>query len=199
MYKMSESIYIKEYHNEEDNSNISNVNKGFYIKPSKVTGRDSIKGFLLTSQDNNGKVVFTDPDGFLEMDDLVDVDLEYNPSEGDFLVFHNGKWTNSSLKKAKEREQDLKVYTISFNRTLIDTREGILNITNLDLPPQSKQSINIKSKINGIPILSIINYEGNAIPVVFTSTTSEGINIVLNNASTINKLKGNINIVYRLI
>lgn len=78
-------------------ANAETPGSGLFISPSTVTGRlADITGFLVTSENEYGKVVFSDPDGFLSLNQLSDVTLT-TPAEFDVLYYDGDEWVNGTV------------------------------------------------------------------------------------------------------
>lgn len=160
---MENSIFLKEYHREEDNSLSINKKLGLHIKPSKITGRkQSIKGFFLTSQDDTGKIGYSDPEGYLELDDIYDCAIK-NPKEGDSLIFTKGKW---------RIQNEIKTYKIN---DIINESRSIIHIELLHLEPSASQEFNLKGEINRLPQISVSSYDGEGIPLVYITKSNYNI------------------------
>lgn len=172
---MNDSLFIKEYHGESDNYSSNIMKKGLHIKPSKVTGRnESIKGFFLTSQNDSGKIIFSDPEGFLNFNELGDVSI-LKPQNGDSLSFINGEWKNIPLI--------------------------VYSLHDLDISPLVRKTITINNSENNITTpfhISIYKYEGEGIPYVYISKwNEEETDIVICNLCSQNSLKGEIELLFK--
>ena len=94
------SLVIAENNNAETNSTSETNASGLFVTPSTVTGRSAdVTGFLVTSLNDLGKLEFSDPDGFLSLDQLSDVVIT-SPAANEFLIYNGTSWVNSLVSKA---------------------------------------------------------------------------------------------------
>jgi hypothetical protein len=88
------SILIDEANNAETTANAETPSSGLFLTPSTVAGRAAdVTGFLVVAATEEGKLEFSDPDGFLSLDDLSDVTIT-DADENDLLYFDGTVWVN---------------------------------------------------------------------------------------------------------
>ena len=92
-----QSYVMPESNNADTNANMETEGSGFFITPSpNVPLRPSdITGFLLTAATQEGKLEYSDPDGFLSLGQLSDVVLTA-PVSGQLLNFDGVNWVNAT-------------------------------------------------------------------------------------------------------
>jgi len=93
--KVLTSISIDEENNAGTNATSETPLSGLFINPSVVGGRPAdISGFLVTSENEYGKLEFSNPDGFLSLDELSDVTITAAATNN--LLSYNGTvWVNT--------------------------------------------------------------------------------------------------------
>jgi len=88
------SLQIDENNGAETNANAETPASGLFIVPSTVAGRAAdVTGFLVTSENEYGKLQFSDPDGFLSLTELSDVTIT-TPAANESLVYNGTTWVN---------------------------------------------------------------------------------------------------------
>lgn len=90
------SVVIPEYNNADTNATAEYPTSGFFMEPSTVAGRAAdVSGFLVSSATEDGKLEFSDPDGFLSLTQLSDVTVT-TPVTGNVLSYDGTSWVNTS-------------------------------------------------------------------------------------------------------
>ena len=92
-----QSYVMPEANNADSNANAETEGSGFFLTPSSdVPLRSSdVTGFLVTSATEEGKLEYSDPDGFLSLGQLSDVVLTA-PVSGQLLNFDGVNWVNAT-------------------------------------------------------------------------------------------------------
>ena len=92
----AEDITIDEANNSGTNADSQTPGSGLFIVPSTVAGRAAdVTGFLCTSANEYGKLEFSDPDGFLSLNELSDVTIT-TATTNDILSYNGTVWVNQT-------------------------------------------------------------------------------------------------------
>lgn len=94
--KIVTSFVISEYNEASVFQSLETPSSGFFINPSNVLGRSSITGHILNSVNQFGKLQFSDPVGYLSLNDLSDVIIT-NPQLNQYLTYNGTDWTNQNF------------------------------------------------------------------------------------------------------
>lgn len=87
------SLMVDESNNDMDDATIETPQSGLFISPSVIAGRDPVTGFLVTAENTYGKLEFSDPTGFLSLDQLSDVVIT-SEATNNVLTYNGTNWVN---------------------------------------------------------------------------------------------------------
>lgn len=90
------SLKINENNGAETNATTETPSSGLFITPSEITTRAAdVTGFFVTSENEYGKLGFTDPDGLVSLAELSDVTLT-TPAANEVLQYDGAEWVNTA-------------------------------------------------------------------------------------------------------
>lgn len=92
--KIITSLVVDESNNNQDDATAETPQSGLFVTPSTVTGRTAdVTGFLITAENSYGKLEFSDPDGFISLDELSDVVITAEATNN-VLTYNGTNWVN---------------------------------------------------------------------------------------------------------
>ena len=140
-------VSVDEANNAGTNATSETPGTGLFLYPSTVAGRAAdVSGFLVTSTNEYGKLQFSDPDGFLSLNDLSDVTIT-TPVVNQVLVYNGTLWVNGTTPAGSAAGSDTEV---QFNNA------GLLDGDALFTWDTATSILNVSGDITGVITLSIV-------------------------------------------
>jgi len=178
----AEDITIDEANNSGTNADSQTPGSGLFIVPSTVAGRAAdVTGFLCTSANEYGKLEFSDPDGFLSLNELSDVTIT-TATTNDILSYNGTVWVNQTTatltaltlptSAVTQLTSPTTAVTLDSAAGMITTVAGTLAADAIEAFTLTNSSILATSKV----IATINEYAGQAgsIPHVYISNIAAG-------------------------
>lgn len=155
--KVVSSMLANEENNSGTNATTETPSSGMFMTPSTVAGRSAdVTGFLVTAENELGKFEWSDPEGFLNFDDLAvtvgTVTQLTDITTGVTLAGSVGTITTEDANAAAENSNS---FTVTNSTVVADS----------------------------VVVLTLKSYAGNGIPVLSTANVGAGVfDIVITNA-----------------
>lgn len=178
----AEDITIDEANNSGTNSDAQTPGSGLFIVPSTVAGRAAdVTGFLCTSANEYGKLEFSDPDGFLSLNELSDVTIT-TATTNDILSYNGTVWVNqttATLTALTLPSTGVTQLTDINTGVTIDSASGIITTVTsttgadaIDVFTVTNSAVLATSKV----LVSVMSYGGaiTSIPIVYTTNVAAG-------------------------
>lgn len=130
------SLLIDENNNAATAADAQTPASGLFIAPSTVAGRlADVSGFLVTSENEYGKLEFSDPDGFLSLDQLSDVTITA-VATNDLLAYNGTLWVNVQdivVDSATVTKATVTIANFAAGAAAVNGAAGTITITDADL------------------------------------------------------------------
>lgn len=176
----AEDITIDEANNSGTNADSQTPGSGLFIVPSTVAGRAAdVTGFLCTSANEYGKLEFSDPDGFLSLNELSDVTIT-TATTNDILSFNGTVWVNQTTATLTALTLPTSTVTQLTSLTTgvtLDSAAGTITTVSATTAADAVESFTVTNSAvlaTSKVLISINDYTGASVPVVSVSTIAAG-------------------------
>jgi hypothetical protein len=176
----AEDITIDEANNSGTNADSQTPGSGLFIVPSTVAGRAAdVTGFLCTSANEYGKLEFSDPDGFLSLNELSDVTIT-TATTNDILSYDGTVWVNQTTATLTALTLPTSTVTQLTSLTTgvtLDSAAGTITTVSATTAADAVESFTVTNSAvlaTSKVLISINDYTGASVPVVSVSTIAAG-------------------------
>lgn len=176
----AEDITIDEANNSGTNADAQTPGNGLFIVPSTVAGRAAdVTGFLCTSANEYGKLEFSDPDGFLSLNDLSDVTIT-SATTNDILSFNGTVWVNqttATLTALTLPTSTVTQITSLTTAVTLNSAAGMITTVSATTAADAVESFTVNNTAvlaTSKVLVSINDYTGSSVAVVSVSTIAAG-------------------------